>query len=113
MPLPPRFLDEAIHGLKVETSESFRLDHISPGSGRPGRSWDFSSGEMDSELVFQPGVTFLWQEGPECPHGSQIPPPLSVTCPLGTRAGLVLGWWLLAESSACLQTSLGAFAQTP
>lgn len=68
---------------------------------------------MDSELVFQPGVASLWQEGPACPRGSQIPLPLSVTRLLGTQAGLFLGWWFLAESSECLQTSLGAFAQSP
>ena len=68
---------------------------------------------MDSELVFQPGVASLWQEGPECPRGSQIPLSLSVTRLLGTQAGLFLGWWFLAESSECLQTSLGALAQTP
>ena len=68
---------------------------------------------MDSELVFQPGVATLWQEGPECPCGSQIPLFLSVTRPLGTQAGLFLGWWFLAESSECLQTSLEAFAQAP
>lgn len=38
---------------------------------------------------------------------------LSVTCPLGTQAGLFLGWWFLAESSECLQTSLGAFNKRP
>lgn len=32
--------------------ESFRVGHISPGSGQLGRSWVVSSGEMDSKLVF-------------------------------------------------------------
>lgn len=41
--------------------ESFRVDHISPGSGQLGRSWVVSSGEMDSKLVFQT-LSSLWKK---------------------------------------------------
>lgn len=124
MALPPGFFDEARGGLKVRTFgsvESFRLGRISPGSGQLARFWEFSSGEMDNELLFQTYVGSWWKKGTECRWLSWIPLPVFACWPPDTPAGLPLGSLglpSLAESSACFQTSLGllhegGFAQTP
>lgn len=88
-------------------AESFRVGHISPGSGQLGRSWDVSSGEMDSELVFQTCAGSLWKEdaGRWLVNWSLLP--VVGYCPPDLDTGPPLGFWFLAESCDCFPTCQG------
>lgn len=97
---------------KLGASGKGRLDHISPGSGQPGKSWEFSSGEMDSELVSSPVWPLYGRRALRAHVGLD---PTAFVCDSSTwhSGWAVSGMVVFAESPECLQASLRSLCSNP